>query len=64
MKIIDVWIAKNGEHWGDGTPYISDGYASIYILTPVPRDYFAGSSVERIARIRPDVIQEGRESIR
>ena len=54
MKIIDIFIARNGEHLSDGTPYIRDGFDNCYILTPVPSDYFAGQRVERIARVEPD----------
>ena len=58
MKIIDIFIAKNGERLSDGTPYIRDGCDNCYILTPVSHDYFAGQRVERIARIEPDHIEE------
>lgn len=64
MRIIEVWIKKNGEHWEDGMPFIRDGLDNVYMLQPVPGDFFAGepNSVERIARILPSAIQAERES--
>jgi hypothetical protein len=63
MRIIDIWIRKNGERWEDGTPYITDECANVYMLLPVSKDYFAGepNSVERLIRIMPAAIQAERE---
>lgn len=58
MKIIDIFIAKNGEQLSNGTPYIRDEYDNCYMLMPVPSDYFAGQRVERIARVEPDKEEE------
>lgn len=58
MKIIDIWIAKNGNRLSDGTPFIRDGLDNAYILTPVPSDYFYGRKVEHITRVMPDNFNE------
>jgi len=61
MKIIDIFIAKNGERLSDGTPYVRDECDNCYILLPVSSNYFSGRNVERIARIEPDSLSKSKQ---